>query len=79
MYKTKTHAEGSFERRKARLVAKGYHQQYGLDYMETFSPIVKPCTVQLTVSLAITHAWSLRQLDIQNAFLHGSLTDDVYM
>lgn len=78
VYKTKTWIDSSLERRKACLVAKEY-QQYGLDYTETFSHVVKPTIVCMIVSLVVTHAWPLRQLDIQNAFLHGSLADDVYM
>lgn len=75
----KTRANISFERRKARLAAKGYHQLHELDYTETFSPVVKPSTILLILSIVVTHAWPLRQHDIQNAFLHGSLNDDVYM
>jgi len=71
-------ANGTLERYKTRWVLRGFTQRPGVDYDETFSPVVKPATVRTVLSLALTRGWPVHQLDVKNAFLHGVLTETVY-
>jgi hypothetical protein len=79
VFKLKRKADGSIERYKARLVAKGFKQRYEYDYDETYSPVLKPATITLVLSLAVSQGWTLRQLDVQNAFLNGQLEETMFM
>jgi hypothetical protein len=56
----------------------GLHLTSRVDYDETFSPMVKPGTIWTVLTLALSRAWPVHQLDIKNAFLHGTLTETVY-
>ena len=80
VFKVKTNADGSIKRCKACLVAQGYSQQEGLDYDETFSPVVKSESFALLLLLSpCMNNLRLHQMDITTALLHGDLQEEVYM
>ncbi len=79
MYKIKHNVDGSMSKYKTRLVAKGYAQTYGIDYEETYSPIAKMTTVRAIIAMATAKGWSLHQMDVKNAFLHGNLQEEMYI
>ncbi|GJW70421.1 ribonuclease H-like domain-containing protein [Tanacetum coccineum] len=76
LFKHKFHVDGTLSRYKARLVANGRSQQQGIDCDETFS---LPATIRIVLSLSFSHDWPIHQLDVKNAFLHGQLSEMVYM
>jgi hypothetical protein len=78
IFKHKFNVDSSLERYKARWVLRGFSQRPGIDFDETFSPVVKPATVRTVLTLALTHNWPIHQLDVKNAFLHGTLSETVY-
>ncbi|CAL2239859.1 unnamed protein product [Prunus armeniaca] len=79
IYTVKLKADGSVERYKVRLVANGYIQRYGTNYEETFALVAKINTIRVLLSLAANLDWPLHQFDVENAFLHGDLEEEVYM
>jgi hypothetical protein len=79
VYKTKYNENGEVDKHKARLVAKGYSQKYGIDYHEVFAPVARWDTIRTVIALAASKGFSVYQLDVKSAFLHGDLTEDIHV
>ena len=79
IFRIKYKADGTLDKYKARLVAKGFQQTPGVDYFETFSPVVKHATIKIIFTLAVTHNWDIQHIDVNNAFLNGDLEETVFM
>ena len=79
VYKIKLKSDGCLERYETQLAARGYTQEYGIDYQENFFAAIKMITMRCLCAIAASRHCSLFQLDVNNAFLHGDLYEEVYM
>ena len=79
IFTVKYRLDGVVEWYKARLIAQGFTQTYGIDYEETFAPVAKLNSIRVLLSIAANLDWRLHQLHIKNAFLNGTLEEEVYM
>lgn len=79
VFRTKYKADGSLDKFKTRLVAKGFQQMPGVDYFDTFSLVIKPTTIRVVLTLAVTRGWSIQLIDVNNAFLNGDMQKTVFI
>lgn len=79
LHKHKYDADAVLRRHKSRLVANGKSQEEGIDFTETFIPVVKPASIRTVLNIAVAQEWPIHQLDVKNAFLQGDLKETVYM
>lgn len=79
LFKVKRNADNSINRFKARLCAKGFTQRYGIDYVETFAPVVKMSTLRCAFAVAAERELEIKQIDIETAFLNGVMEEEIYM
>ena len=79
IFKIKRNADNKPEKYKARLVAKGYCQEYGIDYYETFAPVVKVQTLRTIFALSAQQNLIVHQVDINTAFLNGDLEEEIFI
>ena len=79
VFKTKRDSAGRVLRHKARWVARGFAQRQGIDYKDAFSPTASLKTFRILLALASKHRYSIRHIDIRNAYLHGLIDEEVYV
>lgn len=79
IHTVKMKADGSVDKLKSRWVAKGYEQEEGVDFIETYSHVVRTSTIRIVLNVSVAKNWKVRQFDVKNAFLHGELLEDVFV
>jgi len=79
VFTLKYRPDGYVDKYKVRLVTKGYTQTYGIDYFETFSPVIRMNSIRIMFSIVVNLSRLLFQLDVKNAFLYGDFQEEIYM
>ena len=79
IFKKKKNEKGEVKKYKARLVARGFNQEYGIDYLETFAPVLKTKSLRLIIALSATTTRRIEQLDVKTAFLNADVHEDIYV
>lgn len=78
VFHVKHNLNDSVSRYKARIITKSFHQWPDIDYLNTFSLIIKLAAISVVLHVALSHNWSICQLDVNNVFLHGKLDEEVF-
>ena len=79
VYKIKRDDSGKIKRFKSRLVARGFNQKFGVNYFETYAPVVRSSTVRLLMALAVEKEYIVQQVDVRNACINSDLSEPIYM
>jgi hypothetical protein len=79
IFKIKHAIDGSIEKYKTRFVARGFSQKEGIDYEETFAPVVRYISIRTIIALAAKMKWKLHQMDVKTTFLNGAIEEEVYI
>ena len=79
MFRIKWNPNGSIAWYKAHLLEKGFHQHLSLDYHKTFNLVIKPTIIWIVLSIILSREWPMHQLDVNNAFLHGHVHEEIFM
>jgi hypothetical protein len=79
LFKVKRKADGTIDRYKARWVAKGYSQKFGIDYYDTYAPVVRLENLRFLIAYATQHELHIDQMDVDSAFLQAELQEDIYV
>jgi Reverse transcriptase (RNA-dependent DNA polymerase) len=79
VFKLKRLPDKRIDRYKARLVARGFTQQYGVDYNETFAPVVRMKTLRVLLAIAAAEDLEIHQMDVVTAYLAGELEEEIYI
>ncbi|GJT23498.1 retrovirus-related pol polyprotein from transposon TNT 1-94 [Tanacetum coccineum] len=79
LFKNKHDEENTVIQNKTRLVVRGYHQEEGIDFEESFTPVAKMEAIRIFLAYATHKSFIVFQMDVKTAFLHGTLEEDVYV
>ena len=78
-FKIKTDSSGNPVKYKARLVGQGFAQKYGIDYHETYSPVVKRKTIRLMLALGVEEGWKCEHVDVISAYINSDINEEIYI